>query len=453
LGATALIYLSHILIALKNFLVIFLLIFVYKPLRVFLRLFFYKVVVKFYSVALPFLKRIGWHRLDNTPFAVWTKQRLVHIFVIFITVVSIFVNLSAKTKANDLIDNTPKTILADLVQSEFSDNQDEGELIVESFDQEPKISDLQQSYLDNLSAMEPQLWVKNDNDEEVDEEMITIQNGSSLVKPEIATTQKTKRPRTENISYEVKPGDTISTIAEEFEISVTSILWENDLTAYSVIRPGDKLNILPSSGITHNVKNGDTLASIAKKYEVTEQDILTANKMVSAGSLQIAQKLFIPGGRKIYSDQPIATNRNTATKNTGYSVIKNFVKGVNAKPVAGNKMNWPTVGHRISQYFSWRHYAVDIANKIGTPIYAADSGTVEVAGWGTGYGNQIVINHGGGRKTRYGHLSKFFVSKGEEVSKGQTIGAMGSTGWSTGPHVHFEYIVNGSKLNPLNYIK
>ncbi|PIR93373.1 hypothetical protein COT99_00905, partial [Candidatus Falkowbacteria bacterium CG10_big_fil_rev_8_21_14_0_10_43_10] len=103
--------------------------------------------------------------------------------------------------------------------------------------------------------------------------------------------------------------------------------------------------------------------------------------------------------------------------------------------------------------YNWSHHAVDIANKIGTAIYAADAGTVEYAGWGSGYGNQIVIDHGGGKKTRYAHASKLFVSKGDTIAKGQTIAAMGSTGWSTGPHLHFEVIINGGKLNPLDFIK
>jgi murein DD-endopeptidase MepM/ murein hydrolase activator NlpD len=111
------------------------------------------------------------------------------------------------------------------------------------------------------------------------------------------------------------------------------------------------------------------------------------------------------------------------------------------------------VGVRITQYFSWSHHAVDIANHVGTPIYAADAGVVETEGWGRGYGNQIVIDHGGGKKTRYGHLSKFYVSKGQEVEKGETIAAMGSTGNSTGPHLHFEVMINGTKYNPLNYVR
>ncbi|MDD4271639.1 MAG: M23 family metallopeptidase, partial [Patescibacteria group bacterium] len=135
------------------------------------------------------------------------------------------------------------------------------------------------------------------------------------------------------------------------------------------------------------------------------------------------------------------------------SILKDLLKPKDSRPTASNKLAWPTVGARLTQYFSWRHYAIDIANKTGTPIYACDAGVVEVAGWGTGYGNQIVIDHGGGRKSRYAHMSKFYVGKGEVVKKGEAIGLMGSTGWSTGPHLHFEYIINGVKYNPLNYLK
>ncbi len=116
-------------------------------------------------------------------------------------------------------------------------------------------------------------------------------------------------------------------------------------------------------------------------------------------------------------------------------------------------MVWPTVGHTVTQYYSWRHTALDIANKVGTPIYASGEGVVEVASWNAGgYGYQIVINHGGGRETRYAHLSAFAVKVGDRVTKGQNIGSMGSTGNSTGPHVHFEVIVNGKRANPLSYV-
>jgi len=164
-------------------------------------------------------------------------------------------------------------------------------------------------------------------------------------------------------------------------------------------------------------------------------------------SLQVGQKLIIPGGRKItYSSYK-------PERYSGISVLRDLVKPTDAKPIGGTKMNWPTVGYRITQYYSWRHYGLDIANKTGTPIYAADAGTIELVGWGKGYGNQVVINHGGGKKTRYAHLSKIYVGRGQSVGKGESIGAMGSTGWSTGSHLHFEVIINNSKYNPLNYLR
>ncbi len=245
----------------------------------------------------------------------------------------------------------------------------------------------------------------------------------------------------------MKGGDSISTIAEEFGISVNTILWENNLSAYSIIRPGDELTILPVSGITHVVAKGDSLSSIAKKYDAEEVNIIAINKLTDTSKLKDGEKLIIPGGKKAtYADY-------SPQRYTGISALMDVVKAPNASPVVGNKMNWPTVGHTITQYYSWRHYAIDIANKMGTPIYAADAGIVEYAGWGTGYGNQIVIDHGGGKKTRYAHLSKFYVEKGQKVSKGEAIAAMGSTGWSTGPHLHFEVIINGRKYNPLDYVQ
>ena len=124
-------------------------------------------------------------------------------------------------------------------------------------------------------------------------------------------------------------------------------------------------------------------------------------------------------------------------------------------------MMWPAVGHGISSPFGYRihpitgqyklHTGVDINVGYGTPVYAADGGTVILAGWNGGYGNCIVINHGNGLTTLYGHLSSINVSVGQSVGRGQTIGLVGSTGNSTGPHLHWEVAVNGQRVNPLNY--
>jgi murein DD-endopeptidase MepM/ murein hydrolase activator NlpD len=199
--------------------------------------------------------------------------------------------------------------------------------------------------------------------------------------------------------------------------------------------------------MTHKVASGETVEQIAKEYNIEETEIFEFNKLPEDAKLTIGQKLIIPGGRKVTYASYVPQSY------TGLSAIKDLVLPPSASPVSGNKMNWPTQGHQITQYYSWRHHGLDIANKHGTPIYAADAGTVESVGWGEGYGNQIIIDHGGGKKTRYAHLSEVYTEKGEAVDKGQTIAAMGSTGWSSGPHLHFEVIINGRKYNPLNYIK
>ena len=359
----------------------------------------------------------------------------------------LIINLTPGTKAGGFTERAHKTILAELIKVELGGFEEDEQFIIETFDKEAVISTVQQSYLDNLSSFRSQPKASLRVVDEEEGEMPTIQGGTSIIKPDLAATKKTKRARTETIVYAVKGGDSVSTIAEEFEVGVSTILWENNLSAYSIIRPGDELAILPVSGLNHKIKAGDTISSLAKKYKIEEERILEQNKLVAGSALKIGDKILIPGGRK-------ETAPRYSTKSyTGFSAIKDIVSAPNAKPVAGNKMNWPTSASRITQYYSWRHHAVDIADKTGTPIYAADAGTVESTGWGRGYGNQIVIDHGGGKKTRYAHLSKFYVKSGDKVSKGQTIAAMGNTGWSTGPHLHFEVIINGRKYNPLNYIR
>ncbi len=250
-------------------------------------------------------------------------------------------------------------------------------------------------------------------------------------------------PRTKVIEYTVEEGDTISGIAEKFQISVASILWSNDLTYYSVIRPGKTLKILPTTGLIHTIKKGDTISSLAKKYKAEEDKILEANKLTSANQISIGQDLIIPDGIK-----PAAVITAHTTPTTIFTPPKSSPENANTK------LLWPTTTKAITQYYWWRHPAIDIGGKSGTPIYAAESGTVEIAGWSSGgYGYYIIINHGNSIKTLYAHASKLYVQKGENVSRGQTIMAMGTTGWSTGPHLHFEVRVNGYKQNPLSYIR
>ncbi len=423
-----------------------------RPIRSILRLIFYKIIVKAYKAYYYIAKKTGLREKKITLLSL-INQKLVHATIICLTLLITYANVTYDTKAESIAKSSEKTILETLIDSEFGD-EEEQELVEEFFDQESLISPTQQSYLENLS-LKSQPSASTDPDKEATEEGETAINpeGEALVKQDVIETRKTEVPRTEIVYHEVAQGETISTIARSYGVSVNTLLWENELSPYSIIRPGDKLAILPSSGVSCKVGKNETLGSIANRYGVDTQTIANANKIALNSPLQIGQKLIIPGGRRIeYA-------RTQSRSYSGLSVLENLVTRRSAnKPkssplIAGNKMAWPTSGYRITQYYSWRHNAIDVANKVGTPIYAADAGTVEYIGWGTGYGNQIVVNHGGGKKTRYAHLSKFYCQKGQEIGKGEAIGAMGSTGWSTGSHLHFEVIIGGAKYNPLNYVK
>ena len=277
--------------------------------------------------------------------------------------------------------------------------------------------------------------------------------GTALTKPTIApgafipgVTEPARR--TEIILYAVQPGDVISKIAETYGVSVETILWANGLTVRSYIRPGDTLKILPITGVVHAVKRGDTLGKIAQAYGVPLEEIISANTLSADGSgIKPGQELLIPNGR-IRQAAPAPVRRYTALSNVA-------APPPSAEAPAGSGYLWPTAARRISQYFGWRHTAVDVAGPVGTAIYASRAGTVIKSqnGWNGGYGNYIILDHGDGVQTLYGHNSKLLVSVGEYVSQGQTISLMGSTGRSTGPHVHFEVRVSGKRQNPLRYVR
>jgi len=442
-----LIFFVKFLIFLKRLLAAFFVNLALRPVLVILRFVFYKILVKLYLFYLSTVKKFGLaDKIKSKSAVFFVNQKLVHAIVAALTVFFVIFNLTQKIQAVAPEEIAGKTFLSEIISTEFNQND---QLIEEYFDEQAAVTPVQQTYLDNLTAFKPQataeMMVPEDSDLENNN---FAQSGDAIKKPDIAVTSKTFRPREGIIDYIVQSGDSISTIAANYNISVNTVLWENNLNAYSLIRPGNKLAILPVTGIAHMVVRGDTLDAIASKYDVEANLILETNKLASAEMLSVGQKLIIPGGKKTFYTAGPTSNNVSAV-----SIIKDLFKPQDLKSTASNKLAWPTVGARITQYYSWRHHAVDIANKTGTPIYAADAGKIEIAGWGTGYGNQIVIDHGGGRKSRYGHMSKFIVSKGDVVEKGEVIGLMGSTGNSTGPHLHFEYIINGIKYNPLNYLK
>lgn len=250
------------------------------------------------------------------------------------------------------------------------------------------------------------------------------------------------KPRAEIIEYKVASGDTISGISQKYGVSIDTILWANDMTSTSAIKPGQILKIPPVTGIIHKVKKGDTVYSIAKYYQTDAQGIVDYpfNTFTSDETFELAvgQVLIVPDGvmpkvEKVY----IAKQ----TPNAG-------------TVVASGIFVWPTSGV-ISQGFKWYHRAIDIVNDAGTAILAADAGKVIVAGWpdNVGYGNRVMIDHGNGYMTLYGHMSKVSVTVGQAVNRGDMIGLIGSTGRSTGPHLHFEIRKGGGTIDPMTFLK
>lgn len=280
-----------------------------------------------------------------------------------------------------------------------------------------------------------------------------VAGGTALFKPILMPGAVVGKSRTGAVEYIVEPGDSLGTIAFQFDVSVATVLWENGLNLRSVIRPGDKLTILPASGLTHKIKKGDTLKKIAAAYGAKAEEIIRFNKLKEDGSdLIVGEKIMVPGGVR-------PQDRVVARVAQNYASFQRVAipPSANYRASASGYV-WPTAARTITQYFSWRHQAIDIAGPYLTPNYAAKAGTVETAqcGWNSGFGCTIVINHGGGVKTRYSHNARLLVSPGEYVQTGQTIALMGNTGkvrGRTGIHIDFRIYVNGVQVNPLGYVR
>lgn len=283
-----------------------------------------------------------------------------------------------------------------------------------------------------------------------DESLTTsVVSGGSLTTPVITEGSSSVAPRDAVEVYAVQTGDTLSTIAGKFGLSLNTILWANNLTVRSVLRPGDSLNILPVSGVSHTVKSGDTLSKIAKIYDVSADEILAFNHLEDASDLSVGDKLIVPGGTIQYA-APV--KRPTASIGSVFSTPTTTSSAAPTISGSGN-MSWPTDLRIITQYFGWRHTGVDIDCHFDNVNYAADDGIVQYAGWKGGYGYAVEINHGNGIVTRYGHHAKMYVTAGQQVSKGTPLGLCGTTGNSTGTHLHFEVILNGKFQNPLSYVR
>lgn len=250
--------------------------------------------------------------------------------------------------------------------------------------------------------------------------------------------------------YTVRKGDKIEQIAKMFGVNVNTILWANELKKGTVLTQDQVLIILPISSIKYIVKKGDSLASITKYFKSDIDEIAQFNNLDTDSKLVVGDEIIIPDaeGYIAEAENKKQTDTKTTKKKKGSLDEGKIIGGGTSKRVdtTGYFMR-PIIGGVRTQKLHG-HNGIDFASSYGASILAAATGKVVIAksgGWGGGYGNYIVIQHDNGTQTLYGHLSAVLVQVGDFVSKGQVIGRMGSTGQSTGVHLHFE--VRGGK-NP-----
>jgi len=378
-----------------------------------------------------------YYRYNNNLAILLNKKIITTLIIVVVTSLIVTNNLAAKETTRDEFGRD--TLLFNLVRDELGEAaiiEDNNPAQTNKATYVPKDADLES--VTELNPNAPIDLSETDN-------LTVSQGGSALVKQNL-TAPDQPRTRTEVETYTVQPGDTASSIARTFGLSVNTILWSNDLSSYSIIRPGDTLSILPQDGVIHTIAKGDTIKSIADKYQGDEIEIIEANDL-DPSALTVGKKILVPGGAP---PAPKIVPRTTQST----SIVSNiFTPPPAADPNTNTKLLWPANSHRINQYYSWRHRGLDIDGDIGDPAYAPESGKIIKAGWGTGYGNHVIIDHGNGIVTLMGHMSKLLVEAGDAVSRGDVVALIGSTGWSTGPHIHLEVRVNGEKMNPLSYTK
>ncbi len=273
--------------------------------------------------------------------------------------------------------------------------------------------------------------------------------------------------------YAVVRGDTVSRIAKNFKLKIETILWANNITATTKLRPGDTLTIPATDGVVYTVKNGGSPTDIAKIFNVSAKKIAAANNISATARFKKGQVIIVPDAHPLAAAPTIkppqklaektqpAPQENTQPVSAGESDTDQIPAEPSIAPIikqpspgAGTGMVWPTQRHGITQYFSSYHPGLDIQGDYTDQVFAADDGIVIFSGWNNGgYGNMVLIDHGNGIQTRYAHNSRVFVHVGQQVSKGDNISMVGTTGRSTGTHLHFEIIVAGRRVNPFKYVR
>lgn len=259
----------------------------------------------------------------------------------------------------------------------------------------------------------------------------------------LAAASNPTKPRL--LTHKVAEGETLWDIAARYGTDVATLVDINQLTRSNSLSIGQELKVLTVKGTLHRVEKGDTLSALARQYNVDQEAIIAANDLDSPDALTVGQELIIPGGRSNFSREVQVASRGTNPR----------TPGSRSGAVSASGLIWPVSGPVTSEFgprWGRLHEGIDIAGVTGTNIVAAKAGVVTFAGWLGGYGRTLIIDHGGGLQTLYGHNSALLVDEGHRVERGQVIARLGNTGLSTGPHLHFEVRVNGEPVNPRRYL-
>jgi murein DD-endopeptidase MepM/ murein hydrolase activator NlpD len=292
-------------------------------------------------------------------------------------------------------------------------------------------------------------------------------NDGYLTKINPQTSSGDRSSMNDRATHTVASGETVSTIASSYGLKSATVLWENGISNANSIRVGQKLYIPPVDGVTHTVAKGEDIGKVAKEYGVKSEDIVKQNRLV-ATTLAPGQEIYIPGGKPLVVDTPVRASTpgragtRTEVASVGVGVGGAILPRSGSSASVGKIFIFPTRGN-ITQGFHAGHYAFDIADRSQPPIWAAGAGKVVTVvtgcakvsyGCGGGYGNHVIIDHGNGIQTLYGHMEYVLVKQGDQVSQGDVIGKMGRSGnvrGATGIHLHFEVRKNGKKEVPSNY--
>lgn len=246
--------------------------------------------------------------------------------------------------------------------------------------------------------------------------------------------------------YRVEAGDSLVGIAVRQGISVQTLLWANEFRDPDLIQVGQEILVPPVDGVIHTIEAGETLNSIAARYSAAAVDIVSspANEIPNADDVTVGKRIVVPGG---VMPRPVAPAAEAVAEAAAPVPDP-------GRFVAAGRLQWPTTGPITTYFMDGGHRGLDIAPSFGTPVYAADAGkVVSLLRWDYSFGWHIIVDHGNGMTTLYAHLSRFAVEHGDYVEKGQVLGYVGSTGKSTGPHLHFEVAINGQLRNPTSYLR